>query len=309
MALEVRMAQSVNLGGVFTPTGTNLKLNRLGYGTLQLAGEMAWGPPRDHDEAIRVVREAVRLGVSHIDTSDFYGPHIANEIIREAIHPYPKSLTIATKVGILRGPDKSWVKAVSAQQLTAAVHDNLKRLALDALEIVYLRVGEGRGTNDDSIAEPLAALVKLREQGLIRHIGLSNITPRQFAESQSIADIVCVQNHYNLAYRKDDALLDDLGRRGIAFVPFFPLGGVRPLRSPILDEAAKSVGATTRQVASAWLLQRSPNILVIGGTSSVDHLRDNLKAANLKLTPEIIAQLNGIGTKEKSEWRAPVAKP
>ena len=184
-----------------------------------------------------------------------------------------------------------------------------KRLALDDLDIVYLRVGDGRGTNDDSIAEPLATLVKLREQGLIRHIGLSNITPRQFAESQSIADIVCVQNHYNLAYRKDDALLDDLGRRGIAFVPFFPLGGFTPLRSPILDEAAKSVGATTRQVASAWLLQRSPNILVIGGTSSVDHLRDNLKAANLKLTPEIVAQLNGIGTKEKSKGRAPVGKP
>lgn len=309
MALEVRMAQPVNLGGVFTPTGTDLKLNRLGYGTLQLAGEMAWGPPRDHDEAIRVVREAVRLGVNHIDTSDFYGPHIANEIIREAIYPYPKSLTIATKVGILRGRDKSWVKAVSAQQLTAAVHDNRKRLALDDLDIVYLRVGDGRGTNDDLIAEPLSTLVKLREQGLIRHIGLSNITPRQFAELQSIADIVCVQNHYNLAYRKDDALLDDLGRRGIAFVPFFPLGGFTPLRSPILDEAAKSVGATTRQVASAWLLQRSPNILVIGGTSSVDHLRDNLKAANLKLTPEIVAQLNGIGTKEKSKGRAPVGKP
>lgn len=290
------MSQSVDLGGVFTPAGTDLKLKRLGYGTLQLAGAMAWGPPRDHDEAIRVAREAVRLGINHIDTSDFYGPHIANEIIREAIHPYPKSLTIATKVGILRGPDKSWLKAMSAQQLTSAVHDNLKHLRLDALEIVYLRVGDGRGTSDDSIAEPLSTLVKLREQGLIRHIGLSNITQRQFAESRSITDIVGVQNHYNLAYRKDDALLDDLAWRGIAFVPFFPLGGgFKPLRSPILDEVAKSVGATTIQVAIAWLLQRAPNILVIGGTSSVDHLRDNLRAAKLRLTPEIVAQLNGIG--------------
>jgi pyridoxine 4-dehydrogenase len=296
------MPQSVNLGGVFTPAGTNLKLHRLGYGTLQLAGEMAWGPPRDRDEAIRVVREAVRLGINHIDTSDFYGPHIANDIIREAIHPYSQSLTIATKVGIVRGPDKSWLKAVSARELTSAVHDNLTHLRLDALEIVYLRMGDGRGNNDDSIAEPLSTLIKLREQGLIRHIGLSNITHRQFVESQSITDIIGVQNHYNLAHRKDDALLDDLARRGIAFVPFFPLGGgFKPLRSPILDEAAKSVGATTIQVALAWLLQRSPNILAIGGTSSVDHLRDNVKATNLKLTPEIVAQLNGIGTKQKSE--------
>jgi aryl-alcohol dehydrogenase-like predicted oxidoreductase len=289
------MPHSVNLGGVFTPTATDLKLNRLGYGTLLLAGEMAWGPPRDHDEAVRVVSEAVRLGVNHIDTSDYYGPQIANEIIREALHPYSKSLTIATKVGILRGPDKSWRKAVSAQELTSAVHDNLTHLRLDALEIVYLRIGAGRGTTDDSIAEPLSTLVKLREQGLIRHIGLSNITQRQFAEAQPITDIVAVQNHYNLAYRKDDALLDDLARRHIAFVPFFSLGGFTPLRSPILNDAAKSVGATTIQVALAWLLQRSPNILVIGGTSSVEHLRDNLKAATLKLTPETVAQLNGIG--------------
>lgn len=301
------MPRSVNLGGVFTPAGTNLKLNRLGYGTLQLAGEMAWGPPSDRDEAIRVVREAVRLGINHIDTSDFYGPHIANDIIREAIHPYAKSLTIATKVGIVRGPGKSWLTAMSARELTSAVHDNLTHLRLDALDIVYLRVGDGRGTNEDSIAEPLSTLVKLREHGLIRHIGLSNITHRQFAEAQSITAIVGVQNHYNLAYRKDDALLDDLARRGIAFVPFFPLGGgFTPLSSPLLDEAAKSVGATTRQVALAWLLQRSPNILVIGGTSSVNHLRDNLQAASLKLTPEIVAQLNRIRTKEKSERRASV---
>jgi len=294
------MPQSVKLSGVFAPAGTNLELNRLGYGTLQLAGEMAWGPPRDHDEAIRVVREAVRLGVNHIDTSDFYGPHIANEIIREAIHPYSQGLTIATKVGISRGPDKSWRKAVSAPELISAVHDNLTHLRLDALEIVYLRVGAGRGTTDDSIAEPLSTLVKLKEQGLIRHIGLSNVTQRQFAEAQSITDIVAVQNHYNLAHRKDDALLDDFARRGIAFVPFFPLGGgFAPLRSPILHEAAKSIGATTIQVALAWLLQRSPNILAIGGTSSVEHLRDNLKAANLKLPPDIVAQLNGIGREQR----------
>jgi aryl-alcohol dehydrogenase-like predicted oxidoreductase len=303
------MLRSVDLGAVFTPVGTNLKLNRLGYGALQLTGEMAWGPPRDRDEAIRVVREAVRLGVNHIDTSDFYGPHIANEIVREALHPYPSSLTIATKVGVVRGPDKSWRKALSAQELTSAVHDNLKHLGLDALEIVYLRVGDGRETSDGSITEPLSVLVKFKEQGLIRHIGLSNVTDRQLAESQSIADIVCVQNHYNVVHRRDDALLDDLGRRGIAFVPFFPLGGgFTPPRSPILDEAAKSLGATTRQVALAWLLQRSPNILVIAGTSSVDHLRENLKAADLKLTPGIVAQLNAIAAKEKSEWRAPAAK-
>lgn len=296
------MSQPIGLGGVFEPTGTNLKLNRFGYGTLQLVGEMGWGPPADRDEAIRVVREALRLGINHIDTSDFYGPHIATEIICEAIHPYPKNLTIATKVGILRGHDKSWRKALSPQELTSAVHDNLKHLRLDALEIVYLRIGDGRGSDDGSIAEPLSSLVKLKEQGLIRHIGLSNITHRQLAESQSVTDIVAVQNHYNLGHRQDDALLDELYKRGIAFVPFFPLGGgFMPLSSPILDGAAKSLGATSRQVALAWLLQRSPNILVIPGTSSVDHLRDNLKAANLKLTPEIVAKLNGTAAKKKSE--------
>ena len=303
------MPQSVDLGGAFAPAGTALKLNRLGYGTLQLAGEMAWGPPRDRDEAIRVVREAARLGINHIDTGDFYGPRVANEIIREAIHPYSKGLTIATKVGILRGPDKSWRKAVSAQELTSAVHDNLTHLRLDSLELVYLRVGDARQTNDNLIAEPLSTLVKLRERGLIRHIGLSNITHRQFAESQSITDIVAVQNHYNLAYRKDDALLDDLARRGIAFVPFYPLGGgFGLLRSPVLDQVAKSLGATRVQVALAWLLQRSPNVLVIGGTSSVDHLRDNVKAANLKLTPEIVAHLDGIVTKEKPQGRVLIGK-
>jgi pyridoxine 4-dehydrogenase len=297
MPLEGRMPRPVALGGAFAPTGTKLKLNRFGYGAIQLTGEMVWGPPRDRDEAIRVVREAVRLGINHIDTSDFYGPHVANEIVREALHPYPKNLTIATKVGIVRGPDKSWRKALSGQQLTSAVHDNLKHLGLDVLEIVYLRIGDARGTNDESISEPLSTLVKLKEKGLIRHIGLSNVTPRQFAASRAITDIVCVQNHYNLAHRKDDAFLDDLDKRGVAFVPFFPLGSFTPLRSPILDKAAKSLGATAIQVTLAWLLQRAPNILLIGGTSSVAHLRENSKAATLKLTPEIVARLNGIAAK------------
>jgi pyridoxine 4-dehydrogenase len=291
------MSQLINLGGVFTPIGTDLKLNRMGYGGIQLTGKMAWGPPRDRDAALAVVREAIRLGINHIDTSDFYGPHIANEIIREAIHAYPKNLTIVTKVGVRRGFDKSWPKALSVQELTSAVHDNLKHLGLDALDIVNLRVGEAFGPNEESIAKPLSALVKLKEQGLIKNIGLSNISHCQLAEAQAITDIVCVQNHYNLAHRKDDALLDDLAERGIAFVPFFPLGGFAPLRSPILDEVAEDMGATTRQVALAWLLQRSPNILVIAGTSSVDHLHENLKAADLKLSPEVVMKLDEIATR------------
>jgi pyridoxine 4-dehydrogenase len=288
------MSQSPKLGGAFTPTGTTFALNRMGYGAMQLTGPMAWGPPNDRQAAVAVVREAVRLGINHIDTSDYYGPHIANEIIREALHPYPEDLTIVTKVGARRGPDKSWPAALSKRQLTDAVHDNLRHLGLDALDVVNLRVGGQFGPNDNSIAEPLSVLAELQTQGLIRHVGLSNISAAQFAEGEKIAKIVCVQNHYNLAHRRDDALIDDLAGKGISFVPFFPLGGFRPLKSSILDEAAAALGATTRQVALAWLLHRAPNILIIAGTSSPDHLRENLGAATLRLPPEMADRLTQI---------------
>jgi pyridoxine 4-dehydrogenase len=288
------VSPSTNLGGSFTPAGTDLALNRMGYGAIQLTGPMAFGPPRDRQAALAVVREAVRLGINHIDTSDYYGPHIANEIIREAIHPYPKDLVIVTKVGARRGPDKSWPAALSRADLAGAVQDNLRHLGLDVLEIVNLRVGGQFGPNENSIAEPLTVLSDLQAKGLIRHIGLSNISPQQFVEAQAIAEIVCVQNHYNLAHRQDAPFIDTLATQGIAYVPFFPLGGFRPLQSPLLDAAAASLGATTRQVALAWLLQRSPNILIIAGTSSVEHLHDNLKAANLVLPADIVAQLDRI---------------
>ncbi len=292
MSSSINLA--TNLGSAFTPAGTNLALNRVGYGAIQLTGPMAFGPPRDRQAALTVVCEAVRLGINHIDTSDYYGPHIANEIIHEAIHPYPKDLVIVTKVGARRGPDKSWPSALSREDLASAVQDNLRHLGLDVLEIVNLRVGGQLGPNENSIAEPLTVLADLQAKGLIRHIGLSNISLRQFVEAQAIAKIVCVQNHYNLAHRQDDPFIDTLAAQGIAYVPFFPLGGFRPLQSPLLDAAAASLGATTRQVALAWLLQRSPNILIIAGTSSVEHLHDNLKAASLVLPIDIVAQLDRI---------------
>ncbi len=236
----------------------------------------------------------MRLGINHVDTSDYYGPHVANEIIHEAIHPYPKDLVIVTKVGAKRGPDKSWPAALSREDLTSAVQDNLSRLGLDVLEIVNLRVGGQFGPNENSIGEPLTVLADLQAKGLIRHIGLSNISQRQFVEAQAIAKIVCVQNHYNLSHRQDDPFIDMLAEQGIAYVPFFPLGGFRPLQSRLLDAAAASLGATTRQVALAWLLQRSPNILIIAGTSSVEHLHDNLEAATLVLPSDIVAQLDRI---------------
>ncbi len=293
------MSQSVNLGGIFTPTGTSLALKRVGYGAMQLTGSMVWGPPRDREGAIKVLREAVRLGVNHIDTSDYYGPHIANEIIREALHPYPKELAIVTKVGARRAPDKSWPAALSKKEIVGAVHDNLRHLGLDVLDVVNLRVDDS-GLTDGSLAEPLTVLTDLQAQGLVKHIGLSNISYRQFVDGRAIAEIVCVQNHYNLAFRHDDRLIDELSSLGIAFVPFFPLGGFRSLQSPILDAAAASLGASTRQVALAWLLQRSPNILTIAGTSSVEHLHENLKAATLQLPSETVAQLNEIATVKKS---------
>jgi pyridoxine 4-dehydrogenase len=288
------MSATADLGGVFTPAGTNLAFKRIGYGAIQLTGPMAFGPPGDRGEAVAVLREAVRLGINHIDTSDYYGPAIANEIIREALHPYPEDLTIVTKVGARRGADKSWPAALSRQELTDAVHDNLRHLGLDALAVVNLRVGGPFGPNDNAIGEPLAVLAELQAQGLIRHIGLSNISPGQFAQGEKIAKIVCVQNHYNLARRQDDPLIADLAGKGIAFVPFFPLGGFRPLQSSILDEAAAALGATTRQVALAWLLQRAPNVLIIAGTSSTKHLRENIKAATLQLPPEMVARLDEI---------------
>jgi len=288
------MATSLHLGGSFTPAGTKLTFDRMGYGAMQLTGPMVWGPPEDRDAAIAVVREAVRLGVNHIDTSDYYGPHVANEIIREALHPYPEGLTIVTKVGARRGRDKSWLPALSKRALVDAVHDNLRNLRLDALDVVNLRVGGPFGPTEGSIAEPLSVLVELQSQGLIRHIGLSNVSPAQFAEGEKIARIVCVQNHYNLEHRQDDALIDQLAGKGVAFVPFFPLGGFQPVKSPILVEAAATLGATTRQVALAWLLQRAPNLLVIPGTSSVEHLRENLKAASLRLPSKMVERLNMI---------------
>ena len=298
---EVHLFPSANRGGAFTPAGTNFALNRMGYGSIQLTGPMAFGPPQDRLAALAVVREAARLGINHIDTSDYYGPHIANEIIREALHPYPKDLVIVTKVGARRGPDKSWPAALSREDLANAVQDNLRHLGLDALDIVNLRVGGQFGPNENSIAEPLTALVDLQTKGLIRHIGLSNISQRQFVEAQAIAKIVCVQNHYNLAHRQDDPFIDTLAEQGIAYVPFFPLGGFRSLQSPHLDAAAASLGATTRQVALAWLLQRSPNILIIAGTSSVEHLRDNFKAAGLVLPNDIVAQLDQVAAHASQE--------
>jgi pyridoxine 4-dehydrogenase len=278
----------------FMPAGTTLALKRVGFGAMQIPGPMVWGPPRDREAALAVVREAVRIGINHIDTSDYYGPHVANEIIREAIYPYPEDLTIVTKVGARREADKSWLPALSPKELTSAVHDNLRNLRLDALDIVNLRLGGAFGPDDSSVAEPLSVLLDLQAQGLVKHIGLSNVTQRQFKEGRAMAKIVCVQNNYNVAFRGDDAFINELAALDIAYVPFFPLGGFRPLTSTILDEVATSLGATPRQVALAWLLQRSPNVLVIAGTSSVEHLHENVKSANLKLPPESLARLDEI---------------
>ena len=289
------MTSQANLGGNFTLPNTSMTMNRIGYGAMQLAGPQVWGPPRDMDGAIAVLREAVASGVDHIDTSDFYGPHVTNRIIKQALHPYPNGLVIVTKVGARRGEDKSWIHALSSQELIDAVHDNLRNLGLDRLDVVNLRVGGVMGPSEGSIAGPLTVLAELKRQGLIRHLGLSNVTPGQLAEAQKITEIVCIQNLYNVAHRDDDGFIDDLARQGIAYVPFFPLGGFSPLQSSALDKAAASLQATPMQVALAWLLQRSPNILLIPGTSSADHLRENLKAATLQLPPEVILALDSIG--------------
>jgi pyridoxine 4-dehydrogenase len=284
----------LDLGGSFTLPGTSMIVNRMGYGAMQLAGPGVWGPPRDVDGAIAVLREAVASGVNHIDTSDFYGPHVTNQIIKQALHPYPDGLVIVTKVGARRGEDKSWIHALSRQQLIDGVHDNLRNLGLVTLDVVNLRVGAVMGPSEGSIEEPLTVLAELKRQGLIRHLGMSNVSPEQLAEAQKITEIVCVQNFYNVAQRNDDGFIDDLAKHGIPYVPFFPLGGFTPLQSSKLDAVAASLRATPMQVALAWLLQRSPNILLIPGTSSVKHLRENLKAAMLDLPSEMIANLDSI---------------
>jgi aryl-alcohol dehydrogenase-like predicted oxidoreductase len=273
----------------------SLTVKRMGYGAMQLAGKGVFGPPRDRDEAIAVLREAVESGVDHIDTSDFYGPHVTNEIIREALHPYRDDLVIVTKVGAKRGADASWNPAFSREALTQAIHDNLRHLGLEQIAVVNLRaMFDVHGPAEGSIEEPLTALAELQQQGLIRHIGLSNVTARQIAEGRGITEIVCVQNQYNLAHREDDALIDQLAADGTAYVPFFPLGGFSPLQSSTLNEVAEGLSATPMQVALAWLLQRAPNILLIPGTSSRGHLRENLSAAKLSLAPDVLQRLDGI---------------
>jgi aryl-alcohol dehydrogenase-like predicted oxidoreductase len=290
------MTKNTNLGGTFTLPGTSMTVNRMGYGAMQLAGPHVWGPPRDVDAAIAVLREAIAQGVNHIDTSDFYGPHVTNQIIRQALHPYPDDLVIVTKIGARRGEDKSWIPALSPKEITDGVHDNLRNLALDTLDVVNLRVGGIAGPSEGSIEAPLTTLAELQRQGLIRHLGLSNVSPHQFAEAQAIAPIVGIQNLYNIAQRSDDAFIDHLAQQGVAYVPFFPLGGFTPLQSAELDQVAASLEATPMQVALAWLLHRAPNILLIPGTSSLQHLRENLNAATLQLPAQSRAALDAIAT-------------
>jgi aryl-alcohol dehydrogenase-like predicted oxidoreductase len=283
----------IRAAGTF-PLGDRI-VNRLGYGAMQLAGPGVFGPPKDHDVAIKVLREAVARGVNHIDTSDYYGPYVTNELIREALHPYPDDLVIVTKIGARRGPDASWNPAISPDDLKSAVQDNLRNLGLDAMEVVNLRImGDGHGPSEGSIEALLTVVADLQRQGLVRHIGLSNVTAKQIEEGRRICEIVCVQNLYNVAHREDDALIDDLARAGIAYVPFFPLGGFTPLQSTELNGVAARLGATPMQVALAWLLQRAPNILLIPGTSSLGHLRENLAAASLKLPGDALKALDEI---------------
>jgi aryl-alcohol dehydrogenase-like predicted oxidoreductase len=305
MQLEVglgryKMPDARKLGGTFTFPGTNLTVKRMGYGAMQLAGQdgekRVWGPPKDRAAAIAVLREAVESGVDHIDTSDFYGPHVTNQIIREALHPYPDDLVIVTKVGARRGSDGSWPHARSRQEVIDAVHDNLRNLGLDALHVVNLRIGGFSAPTDEPFEEPLTALAELKQQGLIRHIGLSTVSAKQVTEAQKLTDIVCVQNFYNLAQRGDDDFIDDLATQGIAYVPYFPVGGFSPLQSSTLSEVADGLGKTPVQVALAWLLHRAKNILLIPGTSSVGHLRENLAAAELELPEETLETLDSIGT-------------
>ncbi|MFZ0312952.1 MAG: aldo/keto reductase family oxidoreductase [Candidatus Korobacteraceae bacterium] len=294
------MIEQQDFGGSFTLPDTSVTVNRMGYGAMQLAGrdgkKLVWGPPRDSDAALAVLREAVARGVNHIDTSDFYGPHVTNQIIRKALFPYPDDLVIVTKVSVRRGEDGSWIPAYSREELTAAIHDNLRNLGLDVLDAVNLRsMFSIHEPAEGSIEAPMTILAELQQQGLVRHIGLSNVTPAQIAEARQIAPIICVQNQYNLAHRGDDALIAHLAADGIAYVPFFPLGGFTPLQSGTLTDLAARLDATPMQVALAWLLQRSPNILVIPGTSSIAHLRENLQASMLQIPAEAMADLDSIG--------------
>jgi pyridoxine 4-dehydrogenase len=295
------MIEQADIAGSFTLPGTSMTLNRMGYGAMQLAGPQVWGPPRDVHAAIAVLREAVESGVNHIDTSDYYGPHVTNQLIKQALHPYPDGLVIVTKLGARRGADKSWNHALSRQELINGTHDNLRNLGLETLDVVNLRVGGVMGPSEGSIEEPLTSLAELKRQGLIRHIGVSNITSKQLSEARTITEIVCVQNFYNVAQRNDDVLIDNLAARGIAYVPFFPLGGFTPLQSSALDAAAASLQITPMQLALAWLLHRSPNILLIPGTSSVGHLRENLNAAALQIPAPVLADLESIGGSPKRQ--------
>ena len=296
---ELSGANETMPGGEFTFPGTAMAVNRMGYGAMQLAGPHVFGPPKDRTAAVAVLRAAVEAGVNHIDTSDFYGPHVTNQIIREALRPYPEGLVIVTKVGARRDDKGAWLPAQSRQELIDAVHDNLRNLQVEAMDVVNFRVmtGEAQGPKEGPVAEQITVLAELQQQGKIRHLGISNATPSQFREAQGIAPIVCVQNMYNVAHREDDAFVDELARQGVAYVPFFPLGGFSPLQSGVLDSVAKKLGKTTMQVALAWLLQRSPNILLIPGTSSVEHLRENLAAAEVELSDEVVAEVDGIGAK------------
>ena len=291
--IDIAAAGAFSLGG--------RTVNRMGYGAMQLAGRGVFGPPKDRAAAIAVLRQAVAAGVNHIDTSDFYGPHVTNQIIREALHPYPSNLTIVTKVGAKRGADASWNPAMAPADLVSAVHDNLRNLGVDAMDVVNLRItGSAHGPSEGSLAKPFAALADLQRQGLIRELGLSNVTSKQVKEARAIARVVCVQNHYNLVHREDDALIDELASNRVAYVPFFPLGGFTPLQSSALSDVAAQLGATPMQIALAWLLHRAPNILLIPGTSSVGHLNENLAAAEISLSKDALARLDAIGGKEKS---------
>lgn len=286
------MTSQAAAAGTFTLPATEITLNRMGYGAMQLAGPHVFGPPKDLDEAIAVLRAAVDAGVNHIDTSDYYGPHITNHIIKQALHPYPKNLVIVTKIGARRGDDASWIPALSRDEIIRAAHDNLRNLGLEALDVVNLRVGGITGPVEGSLAEPLSVLAELKQQGLIRHLGLSNVSAAHLEEAQTITPIVCVQNFYNIANRSDDPFLDRLAAEGIAYVPFFPLGGFNPVQSSILNEQAAALNVTPMQLALAWLLHRAPNMLLIPGTSSRAHLRENLAAAEIRLTPEVLAALD-----------------
>jgi pyridoxine 4-dehydrogenase len=303
--MSTQTTSTTNLGGSFTSPGTRLTVNRMGYGAMQLAGPGVWGPPRDRSEAIAVLHEAIDTGINHIDTADFYGPHVTNEIIREAFHPYPDNLVIVTKVGARRDDNKGWHGALSRQQLVDAVHDNLRNLGMDSLHVVNLRIHPAMGTAEDVVTEPFTVLAELQQKGLIQHLGVSAMNAAQLAVAQRIAPVVCVQNMYNVAHREDDAFIDLLAQQGIAYVPFFPLGGFNPLQSSALNDIAASISATPMQVALAWLLRRAPNMLLIPGTSSRQHLRENLGAASLQLDPAVHSRLEALAG--VMEWAPPHA--